>query len=354
MLPPYRVGLFRALAASEKLDFTFAFGLARRGSGLEDVDPTDILPTLPIHNYYLGPHGTATIQAGLLRHVATHQWDVIVASLDPRLVLNLLALPLAKRRGIRFVWWGHGLRPRQRFAGLYKRLVLSADALILYGEQGKQQLAALGIPPERMFVAQNSIDTALIDSLRSTDWSGRYRLLCIGRLVPGKRVDLLLKAFSDALPHLPSNVRLCIVGEGPEEEALKALSISLGIQDRVDWAGPLYGEDNLAPIFNSSLLSITAGYVGLSAIHSLAYGVPKLYADDEPHSPEIEALIPGENSMTFVARDSASLTERMIELIANPIGLKRLGTTGALQMGERFGLAKMVEAFERAVEFACR
>lgn len=354
MLPPYRLALFRALHGSPTLDVSFAYGLARKATALQDVDAEHELPVLPVRNVYLGPNGLATLQMGLIRHLRSRRWNAMVASFDPRLVFNLLALMVARRQGTRFIWWGHGIRPRQRFAGLYKRLALMADAVILYSGEGKRNLIALGVPEERLFVAWNSIDTVGIDSLRESGWTARHRILSIGRLVAGKRNDLLLEAFALASGALQPNIRLSVVGEGPEEAPLKAQAESLGISDRVDWHGPIYDQGQLATIFNASLVCVTSGYVGLSAIHALAFGVPKLYADDEPHSPEVEALIPGENSATFRAGDAESLARQLVDLAADPARLEAMGNAGSEKVLHEFSVGRMVQTFEDAIAFACR
>ncbi|MCA9970442.1 MAG: glycosyltransferase family 4 protein, partial [Anaerolineales bacterium] len=76
-------------------------------------------------------------------------------------------------------------------------------------------------------------------------WSRHYHaaygdyILSVGRLVPLKRVDLLLRAL--ARPGV--NGRAVIVGEGPERANLEALAAQLGIQQRVEFAGAQWGQE---------------------------------------------------------------------------------------------------------------
>lgn len=64
-------------------------------------------------------------------------------------------------------------------------------------------------------------------------------LLYAGRLIPEKRVDLLLQAVArldQALPRA-NRVLLGIVGDGPDRPRLEAMAASLGIADRVSFYG---------------------------------------------------------------------------------------------------------------------
>ncbi len=70
--------------------------------------------------------------------------------------------------------------------------------------------------------------------------AGRTRTLgYVGRLVPEKGVDLLLKAAAQVLEDGLANWRLDIVGGGPEQEKLEQLSAELGLSDRVTFMGQL-------------------------------------------------------------------------------------------------------------------
>src|SRR5690606_34908907 len=65
---------------------------------------------------------------------------------------------------------------------------------------------------------------------------GRPLLLWVGRMVPVKGLDVLLRAM--ASPEvLQSDVLLALVGDGPLRRRLERLASRLGIADRVIFAG---------------------------------------------------------------------------------------------------------------------
>lgn len=78
-------------------------------------------------------------------------------------------------------------------------------------------------------MSSSSIDQTCFDS-------SYINFLFVGRLHPVKQVDIIIEAFYD-LKKEKSNVRLYIVGDGPEMRVLKALTINLGIEDDVFFLG---------------------------------------------------------------------------------------------------------------------
>jgi glycosyltransferase involved in cell wall biosynthesis len=67
---------------------------------------------------------------------------------------------------------------------------------------------------------------------------GRFVVLCVCRLYPRKRVDLLLRAAAELKPRIPG-LQVRIAGEGPESKKLRELQGSLGLGDVVRWLGTL-------------------------------------------------------------------------------------------------------------------
>lgn len=64
----------------------------------------------------------------------------------------------------------------------------------------------------------------------------------VGRLVPGKRFDVLIRAVA-ALPE----ARLLLAGDGPEAGALRSLALRLGAVDRIRFLGEC-DEDGTGPV----------------------------------------------------------------------------------------------------------
>ncbi|WP_128802861.1 MULTISPECIES: glycosyltransferase [unclassified Streptomyces] len=116
----------------------------------------------------------------------------------------------------------------------------------------------------------------------------------VGRLAPGKRFDLLVRALAE----LPDDVRLLLVGGGPEREALWRCARALGVADRVVLAGerpylPEPGADAPGVVDLLSAMDVLASpsaeeAFGLAVVEALAAGLPVLFAS----CPAVEDLPP--------------------------------------------------------------
>ncbi len=95
----------------------------------------------------------------------------------------------------------------------------------------------------------------------------------IGRLVPQKDFTTFLHAAALVVEKSPS-ARFVIFGEGPEDAELKALAASLGLGDRVRFAG--YVGDRQAVYGAIDLLLLTSRYEGtpMVLLEAMAAGVP--------------------------------------------------------------------------------
>jgi glycosyltransferase involved in cell wall biosynthesis/tRNA A-37 threonylcarbamoyl transferase component Bud32 len=92
-----------------------------------------------------------------------------------------------------------------------------------------------------------SVDFAMLPPLVP---SKSRNLLAIGRLVPKKGFDTAIAALS----HLPDSFRLRIVGAGPEESMLRALTAKVSVANRVEFTGFLPLRDMLRMMAESCVL----------------------------------------------------------------------------------------------------
>jgi phosphatidyl-myo-inositol dimannoside synthase len=112
---------------------------------------------------------------------------------------------------------------------------------------------------------------------------GAPLLLTVARLVPHKGQDVVMRAMHS----LPSSVRYLVVGEGPDEGRLRSLAASIGVADRVVFAGALSDEEIAEAYATATVyvgLSRRDGDVsvegfGLAFVEAGASGVPSVAGD---------------------------------------------------------------------------
>lgn len=351
LLPHYRLQLFEALARSRRYDIEFAYGDASRGSTVESTAASASLRVTHLKNVYVGRNEFVSYQAGLASLLHRERYDVVIAEFNPRILSNVMAC-LHPRRRERLIWWGHGLGAHAGPIVSTVRMYLAnrSDAVIFYDRKQAETLVALGLPQHKAYVAPNSIDVEAIRGLRTkASRESRKDILFIGRLIAAKKVDVLMRAFALARPSLHRDTGLTIIGDGPERQALRALASALKISDAVRFAGAVNDQARLAEYFNSAWLSACAGYVGLNAIHSLAFGLPMITTRDAQHAPEVAALRSGDTAVFVERADPQQMADAIVRLSRSSEEWARMNERCTELIDNEYGIEAMVRVFECAI-----
>lgn len=241
--------------------------------------------------------------------------------------------------------WGHARSRSRSTGGEAVRAVMRwfASALIVYTEAERAELARS--TRRRVFAAPNGLYPRELMTATEREPAD---IIWTGRLVADKKPLLAVQGFRWALDRLPVDTRLLLVGAGPEQHAVELLIADLCLSDRVVVTGYISSPTRLADLYGSALLSLSTGYVGLSLVQSLAFGVPMLYARDEPHAPEIEAAN-GLNSGTFSSDDAADLGEMIIDMFAHRTLWSGRRVAIAAECRSRYSTEAMAESFATAI-----
>lgn len=150
----------------------------------------------------------------------------------------------------------------------------------------RSKLIEGGWPEGKVVFLQNFADDAILDRASNagadaTDRDNPY-LLFFGRLSVEKGVDTLLRAFDAASPNLPQNMRLVVVGDGPDAAEFKALASSLGCASRIEFAGYQTGEALQSYVERASLAissSRCRENMPYSIVEAFAAGTPVVGAN---------------------------------------------------------------------------
>jgi glycosyltransferase involved in cell wall biosynthesis len=164
----------------------------------------------------------------------------------------------------RLGWWMEAkLSPR-----LYHRA-----RYITVSESTREELISLGVSADRISVARNGAPD--VTSAPPIAKTVQPSLAYVGRLVPHKRVELLLRAAAELRPGFP-DLTVRVVGRGPGEAVLRALATELRIEDMVRFDG-FVDEATKARVLTESwilvLPSVKEGW-GLAITEAAASGTP--------------------------------------------------------------------------------
>jgi glycosyltransferase involved in cell wall biosynthesis len=199
-----------------------------------------------------------------------------------------------------------------------------------------------GVRPERISVRHNSVVAppplvederrALREKLGADE--GTRLVLAVGRFSREKGHADLVRSFAAMLESQPVlNVRLVMVGEGPERERVESEARAAGVLGRVVFAGhtanvrPYYAAADVLALPSHSEGSpnvlLEAMAAGLPVVATTVGGVPEIATDEE-------------NALLVPAHDTAAFAAALGRLLTNDGLADRLGRAAAARAVEEF------------------
>jgi rhamnosyl/mannosyltransferase len=169
---------------------------------------------------------------------------------------------------------------------------------------------------------------------------GMPTVLCVGRLVSYKGVEVLIRALENI------KARLWIIGVGPLEDSLKRLAIERGLGDRVQFLGQVSEEDLIAYYHACDVFvlpSITnAEMFGVVQLEAMACRKPVI-STDLPTG--VSWVNQHGNTGYVVPRENVRELARAIQrLLDNPQLREEMGEAGRERVEQYFTSTRMAEA----------
>jgi lipopolysaccharide/colanic/teichoic acid biosynthesis glycosyltransferase len=240
------------------------------------------------------------------------------------------------------------VRPRWRYRAFYHPFVSvalrRASRIIVSSPALKQHADALASFSDRTVVIPFGLPTPAVDpapdeSIRQVRarWNGPI-VLFVGRLVPYKGVDVLLRAMTRV------RAAAVIVGDGPLRGELEQQASTFGVADRVFFLGSL-SEETLARWYqHCELLALPsttrAEAFGLVQLEAMARGKPVV-------STRIESGVPwvndhGTTGLTVPPGDSDALGKAIAEILDTRQLRERMGESARRRFVQHFTRDRMI------------
>ena len=218
-----------------------------------------------------------------------------------RVAARLARVPAVIHQPHGHIFYGYYGRRRTDFFTALERLAARwTDRIVTLTERGTEEHLALRIGTRRQYVAVPSgVPTDALRAGAPTRAAARARLgldadafvvAGLGRLVPIKGFDLLVRALPAILAEIPST-RVVLGGDGPDRDALAATAQSLGVTDRLrlfgetaDVASCLVAADAVAmPSRNEGMgrVLVESMALGLPVVATAVGGIPAVVTDGE-------------------------------------------------------------------------
>lgn len=205
---------------------------------------------------------------------------------------------------------------------LRKLFYLFADGYIFQTERAAEFFG--GKKKDRDIIIPNAIFNETVYSLSPP--VERKKIICAtGRLIPLKRFDLLINAFSDIADQIPEYM-LFIFGEGDEKKNLQDQIKALGLEDRIFLAGT--DPQAVRFINHASVFVLSSDFEGMpnALLEALAMGVPCVSTQCEMGPDELI-----ENNVSGILTEVGNrkqLSEAILKIINNPNLAKSLSENG--------------------------
>ena len=195
----------------------------------------------------------------------------------------------------------------------------------------------------RVQLIRNGIDVAAYARGPSVPIPGLERRegeVIIGT-VAGLRKVKDLPRLVRAVASLPSHVRLVVVGEGPEREAIMAEAAAHGMTDRIVMPGFMAEPARWIGHFDMLALSSQSEQAPIAVIEAMAAGLPIV----SPDVGDVAAMVSGQN-FPFIAADDAAFRKALATFAGDAALRARVGHANREVAAARFDESIMVAAYE--------
>jgi len=302
------------------------------------------------HKAFLKPSGNS-ICPGIAATVldVSDQYDIIHAHSHLFFSTNIVAA-LSYLDDTPLVITNHGIRSQEAPDWL-QRLYLptvarftlnAADRVLCYTGTDRRRLRELGVSAP-VSVINNGVDCSRFRPMSVDENSSQ--ILYVGRLIEGKGIGVLLRAFAELVSAVP-DTSLVIVGDGMKREWFESHAAREGVASKVTFTGTV-PNDRLPRLYNESavfaLPSFNEGFPR-TVLEAMACGTPVVTTN----LPQLRSVV-ADVGRTVPANEPEALADAIYELLADDTLRRQLGETARRRASNRYSWKTTVE--ETTAEF---
>lgn len=291
------------------------------------------------------------------RYLREHDIDVVHSH---KYKTTFYAVPVCRWQGRGLVTTYHNwittTPALKAYAMLDKALARLNDAAVGVSTPVVQTLAHW-MPERRLHQIDNGVDVDCFHPpadraqvQQELGLSGPGPLLgCVGRLSKEKGIDRLLSGLSKLPPSQPW--RLALVGDGDQQEALKAQAQALGLADRVHFLGRRDDTPRCCQAFDLYLLPSYVEAFPMALLEAMASGCPVIASAVG----EVARIVDDGACGRLVANgDASGWTDAVAEALSQLEALQPQAVRARQRVVALYSAAAMARAYQRVYEGACR
>lgn len=232
-----------------------------------------------------------------------------------------------------------------RLGGYYKlKYYGGVDHFITNTPDIRRYLIGKGIPADRVTHINNFADIddghppvgrAALDT-RPSD----FLFLTLARLHPVKGIDLFIRAMA----RMPDKCVGWIAGNGPEEDALKDLARSLGVENRLRWLG--WREDRTALLKAADAFVFPSRFEPFGNSFAQAWGAGCPLVTTASEGP-IQYVTDGEDALVSPIDDTDALVQNMTMILEKKALREKLILNGTERFAEEFTRDACIHRYQK-------
>ena len=279
-----------------------------------------------------------------------HSWGLHT---NPYAALSGALAQVPVRLGsIRESFEGPVASPWLRWIGL-----VGLDGIVVNSMAAAHEIAARRFSRPPLHVVQNAVSCVgacdrvglrrELASLWQLPLSGLW-LVTVGRLDENKNIALLVEAVATLRAEFPE-LRLVVIGDGPQRSALEAISRASGVDDIVTFASSIPGVISKLPAFDLFCLTSRSEGMPNVVMEASAAGLPVICT---AVGGTRELIVDGLTGFLVPVDDITVLVQRLAQLLSDPGLRQRMGSSGCHRMAEQFSVERMVAEMTRVYEQA--
>lgn len=279
----------------------------------------------------------------LWKLIPTAKPDVIISFMDSS---NILSILIARIISIKVIVsercdpssyprnWTVKLLRWLTYPWAHKIIVQSSSVARFFGSSLKDKIQMIGNPvPKFKKTTSQEVE------------SGNITAISVGRLIPSKRMDMVIRAFKKVNDQYP-RVKLIILGDGPERSALEKMVIELGLGNKVQLLGTVSNIEKF--LIKGQIFIFASESEGFpnALCEAMSSGLVPVITDYGSSSRDI--IKNGKNGIIVEKHDIKGIEESVKQLIEDKILRKSLSAE-ALKISETYSIHHIVDQWEGCI-----
>jgi len=270
---------------------------------------------------------------------------------------DILGIIAARLTGIKAIGTPHGFenapnRKLQLFIKLGCRALKHFDRVTPLSEELKSDMQRIGISANCLRLIMNGVDLEEVEGERNNQSSpiysnnGEKKIGYLGQIAYRKNVGDLVNAF-ERLYKGHKNIRLILIGDGPQRKELEERSKNLSSAAKIEFVG--FRNDRLRYLKEMDLFSMTSSLEGIPRcmMEAMAMGVPVAAYN----IPGVDRLIIQERTGLMAPFGQVeALKECWERLLFDKEFSARIAENGRNHILEKFSAKRMAEEYMKLYE----